>query len=423
MILEAEKSITFGDYSRALKEIEYANTKVPFFKTRNSSLPAFDGNITQLPITTKSDYRKNFPTNILAEGHTLESPFINRLQSSGTSGERLITVSHTFKIVDRFVNTISMSKHLKHLADAKKIKTCRYAAPNCSDVECSNPNATREDRMLEDGTLVLPAYHDLLTTPKTMLRTCFDELHEYEANIWFVDPMYLAFLSRKAKEYGWEFDLRAPPTLLLSYAFCTQSTRRQIDDFSKLASPVSNVIAMSEFGYVGAECESGIMHLNSKDYFLEFIPFKDGKNENQLYELVMTSIGDRLSPHIRYQTNDIYRLIHEPSTQPSDNPAVIFQGRSKDIIEIDDGKLVTPRQVDDALGAPLWIDVYQLNVVSKNHYTIKYDGDKNLFSTEEQNIILDKLKSLLKTETITFEHAKYFPFERGGKFSLIRKAI
>lgn len=414
---------SFGDIDKVKKEIEFAYRKVPYFKN-NAVLPddfQTASNIEGAAITNKSVYRKNFPMGILSEGHSLKDPYVSRLQSSGTSGDRLVSVIHSFKLADRMANCLDVNPAYQYLKNVTRIKTCRYAAPNCSDVECANPRSTMADRTLPDGTLVLPVYHDLLTTPDDMFRIAFDELHSYEPDLWYVDPLYLSVLIKYAREKGWKFDLDRRFSILLTYTFATQCLLRQIKDFCKGHAPVASIMAMSEFGFVGIGCSHGNLHLNDKDYYHELIQLEGSALEENLWELVITSIGDRLAPHIRYRTNDIYNL-HDECSCGSSMPYVSFLGRTKDLLKLPSGKFFTPGQLDKAVGSPLWIDIFQLTRQSTDSYIFRYRGDKELFNESEKTELYERLCECLETENIRIDNVNYFPFERGGKFQLIRQS-
>lgn len=413
----------FGDFSRAKAEIEFAHNKVTYFKNNIILQSDFlsSTSISGIPISDKSIYRKNFPGGILSEGSSVKDPYVSRLQSSGTSGDRLVSVIHSFMLADRMSNCLSINPSFEYLSKVPRIKTCRYAAPNCSDVECANPRSTMQDRTLKDGTLVLPVYHDLLTTPESMLRMAFEELHSYEPDLWYVDPMHLSVLINKANADGWKFDLNRKFSVLLTYTYATKSLLRQISELCRGNAPVASVMAMSEFGFVGLGCEHGNLHLNDKNYFLEFIQLEDSHPDDNLWELVITSIGDRLCPHIRYQTNDIYHL-HDSCECGSSMPRVSFLGRAKDLLKLKSGKCITPGSLDNAVGSPLWIDIYQLTEQEPGSYIFRYTGNEQHFSESEKLSLRKKLEDLLETKTTRIDFVNYFPFERGGKFQLIRKS-
>jgi phenylacetate-CoA ligase len=416
---------TYGDVGAACNEISFAYRSVPFFRERrakgefgpSAALQAHD--LIKVPLTSKTDYRKHFPAGILVDGRSVNDPYVNRLQSSGTSGDRLVSVIHAFKLAERMANCVSLNRELGFLLDEPKIRTCRYAAPNCSDVECSNPNVPMEQRILQDGTLVLPVHHDLLTTPERMLQAAFEELHSYRPNIWYVDPMHLAFLIRKARESGWSFDVDRRVAVLLSYTMGTQALLRQLATLCKGHFPVVTVMGMSEFGFVGLDCHAGALHLNDKDYFLEFLALEEGGGSTDLWELVITSVGDRLCPHIRYRTHDVYRLLPRCECGHS-MPAVSFEGRRKDLIQLASGRVVTPRDLDRVVGAPPFIDMFQLTYQRPSTFIFRYSGDAERSNAADMQALREGLEGLLESTSVRIELVKYFPFERGGKFQLIR---
>jgi phenylacetate-CoA ligase len=425
---ESEMNITYGDIAALDREIAYAYSKVPFFRESlgpagATSIPKVNSvrDLEAIPITSKPDYRKNFPGRILADGQSLNNPGVNRLQSSGTSGDRLISVIHAVNLAERMGNCLELNPDFEFLLDAPRIRACRYAAPNCSDVECSNPNTTQEQRILPDGTLVLPVHHDLLTTPESMLRVAFEELHSYEANIWYVDPMHFAFLISKAREKGWVFDIKQKVAIMLSYTLATGVLLRQINDLFKGRNPVAAVMAMSEFGFLGMQCNEHTLHLNNKDYFLEFQRIDNEQGEQGLFELLVTSVGDRLCPHVRYQTQDLYRIL-PPCVCGSRMPAVSFEGRRKDVVVLDSGKTITPGALDRAVGAPSWIDMYQLTNQGDGSFVFRYKGDASLRDEREIQRLREGLAELLEPRSLRLDAVDYFPFERGGKFQWIRAA-
>lgn len=415
--------VSFGDINKAKAEVEFAHKKVRYFKENMRLGSDFrdSSSLDKVPISDKSVYRTNFPGGVLAEGTSLNDPYVSRMQSSGTSGDRLVSVMHSFKLAERMANCLSANPSLKYLANIPRIKTCRYAAPNCSDVECANPRSTMADRTLKDGTLVLPVYHDLLTTPIDMLRMAFDELHAYAPDIWYVDPMHLSVLIKRAREEAWEFILERKIAVLLTYTYATQALIRQINTLCQGHAPVVSVMAMSEFGFVGLGCEHGNLHLNNKDYFLEFKPLKGARTEDNLWELIITSIGDRLCPHIRYQTNDIYHL-HDGCSCGSKMPVVSFLGRAKDLLKLSNGKYVTPGSLDSVVGPTSWIDIYQLTEQAPGSYIFRYSGNRALHTESECQELHERLCELLDSKSVRMDYVNYFPFERGGKFQLIRKS-
>ncbi|MEH0589603.1 TauD/TfdA family dioxygenase [Streptomyces sp. B21-106] len=144
------------------EEIAYAFDNTVFFRKHMeaSGLRPEDirglADFHRLPPTSKSHYRRNFPAGVLAKGYTLNSPHVMRFQSSGTSGERLNSAILAYDLARRQATALGVNRRFDELwRPGSRPRICRFAPPNCSDVECATGFSTMEDRTLADGTLVL----------------------------------------------------------------------------------------------------------------------------------------------------------------------------------------------------------------------------------------------------------------------------
>jgi len=274
--------IMHSNFNEVQKAISYAYENTVFFQKHmeQAGLAPKDisepSDIARIPPTTKKDYRKSFPAGVIASGYNLKSPHVMRFQSSGTEGDRLISVVLSYDLARRQASCLSFNSNFQLLwKPGLKLRTCRFAAPNCSDVECANPNSTMESRMLSDGTLVLPVYHDLLTTPSQMAHRALDEIEEYDPHLLFVDPTHFAFLIRAMRKAGRVPHKKEGFCIMSGYTLCTQVARRQIIECFGNDVAFADMLGMSELGFLGLECSAGHQHLNTNDYHLEFI--RDGR--------------------------------------------------------------------------------------------------------------------------------------------------
>jgi phenylacetate-CoA ligase len=410
-------------FAEAVHEVAYAYFAVPFFRRHmdDAGCAPTDlrrpSDLERIPPTVKAQYRSNFPHGVLAAGHGLDDPMLRRLQSSGTEGDRLLSVTYVFTLAERMATSLQMNPRYRFLSEASAIKTCRFAAPNCSDVECANPNSTMQDRTLPDGTLVLPVYHDLLTTPDAMLEQAAAEMSEYDPNLFYVDPVHMTWLAAHLARRGvqrWPGKRQA--AVILSYTMPTHGTRRRIETFFGPGVPVAGALAMSEFGYLGMECQEGTLHLNTTDFYLEFV--RDGQpgGPGELAELYVTTLRERVSPKIRYRTGDFYRRHHTPCRCGSAHPAVTYEGRRKNLLTAGGGRRVTPREVDDVIGVRSWIDLYQLSQLGADRFVLRFVGERSPDAREEESL-RGQLADLLASSNVRCVHASYIASERGGKFS------
>lgn len=414
--------MTNSNFKQVQEEVLYAYKNTGFFRKHmeRAGLVPEDivepSDILRIPQTVKRDYRQSFPAGVIANGYNLKSPHVMRFQSSGTEGDRLVSVVLSYDLARRQANCISVNPQFSSLwKPGLKLRTCRFAAPNCSDVECANPNSTMESRMLPDGTLVLPVYHDLLTTPERMINMALDEIEEYDPHLLFVDPTHFAFLIRTMKKAGRAPHKKEGLCIMSGYTLCTQVARRQIKECFGREASFADMLGMSELGYLGFECADGQQHMNVEDYHLEFICDGRPAEPGELAELVITTLGDQLSPHIRYATGDMYRLIEEPCSCGNSSPVVRAEGRVKNALWLNDDTVVTPKELDELIGPAEWIDMYQMNQANDDEFAFQYLRN-DAWTQKLENELLEKLRDTLKTKNVSCSDTQYLPADRGGKF-------
>lgn len=412
---------TDQQFKRARSEIAFAFDRAEFFRAHMTAagLEPHDimkpADLAKIPPTQKVHYRKNFPAGVLARGRTLDEPGLFRIQSSGTEGERLITVIDRITVAERWSRALRANPALAFLPTIKDMRTASYAAPNCSDVECSNPNSTMQDRTLPDRTLILPVYHDLLTTPESMRDSAAREIVEYQPHLMYIDATHLAFLVRHMRAKG----LPPPPVgaIVASYTLVTKVARRQISEFFGPKVPFAEVVAMSEFGYMVMECPKGRLHLCTAPFYMEIVT-PDGREAQpgERGELLVTSLGDQLSPHIRYRTGDLYRAESGKCACGSAYPVVRVEGRMTHMLRRRGEIVATPRDIDDIVGPAPFLDLYQMDQLAEDRFVFKCISNERFDDALARDLERRLLEQLGDGARLTFERTQYIPAERSGKF-------
>lgn len=405
----------------AWRECEFARKHVPAF----ASLPApfrTDGDYpafrTSVPVTRKADYRTGFPTRVLTRSAQLTSPDILMSHSSGTGGDRLTSVSRLYDLSIR--QSATMRAHpqfMNLLASISEQRVCRYAAPNCSDVECANPLSTVESRTLRDGTLVLPVAHDLFTTSESMVRKAIDEILAYRPHWLYTDATHLRFLVDRMTRLG----VRRLPSVravLLTYTRATAAAKHGIREFFGSRVPVAEVVSMSELGWIAMECPHGGMHLNTESFFAELAPAAGlAAGANPLVgELLLTTIGDQLSPHIRYATGDMYSLDGTPCECGAASPSVRLEGRAGECLQGGDGSLLWPRAVDEIVGEQVDLLAYRVHQAESGNVEFSYLTTRPALDDEVIDGITTRLSRRLDGCQVSARCANYLPAQRSGKF-------
>ncbi|MFI9366412.1 phenylacetate--CoA ligase family protein [Kitasatospora sp. NPDC053057] len=370
----------------------------------------------RIPPTAKAHYRRNFPAGVLAGGYTLSSVGVMRFQSSGTSGERLNSAILSYDLARRQATALGVNRRFDSLwRPGARPRICRFAPPNCSDVECATGFSSMEDRTLPDGTLVLTVAHDLLATPDWQLTKAFDEIEAYQPDMLVVDPTHFAFLTRAARRLGRRIASPRPLHIVCGYTLMTRIARRQIEDFMGPDVPIGDMIGMSELGYLGFECHHGRRHINDVDFYPEFVRDGEPVPDGRMGELYVTTLDDSLIPRIRYATGDWFTPLGASCACGSELPEVRIEGRGTHLVRLPGGGVVTPASVDAAVGDPRWMDLYQLEQDRSGDCTFRY-----VTNTEPEPADLAALEArladALAPTTVRLRAVDYIASERSGKF-------
>lgn len=404
------------------EEIAYAFDSTVFFREhmQASCLRPEDikdpADLPRIPPTSKAHYRRNFPAGVLAKGYTLSSPDVMRFQSSGTSGDRLNSAILSYDLARRQATGLGVNRRFDELwRPGGRPRICRFAPPNCSDVECATGFSSLADRTLPDGTLVLTVAHDLLATPEWQIVKAFDEIEVYQPNLLVVDPTHFAFLTRGARRLGRKITSPRKLHIVCGYTLMTRVARRQIEEFMGQEVPIGDMIGMSELGYLGFECHYGQRHINNVDFYLEFIRGGKPVKEGQLGELYVTTIDDRLIPRIRYATGDYFTPLGNYCECGSDLPVVRIEGRATHMIQLQDGRIVTPGGVDSVVGDPPWMDLYQLEQDRTGTCTFRYIPNTKAHARDVAALEA-QLADVLAPNGVRLEAVDYISCERSGKF-------
>ena len=406
-------------FEAAQKEIDYAYAKTVFFRKHMDESQLSPGDIKtsedikKIPPTEKRHYRKNFPAGVLAEGYSLNNKMLHRSQSSGTTGERLQTVEEGWIYMQRAVDSLMVYPGIDAAMTAYPRKHIRYAAPNCSDVECASPNSMMKDRILPDGTLVLSVYHDMLTTPERILSMNIQEIEEYHPQMYYTDPTHLAFLLRYMRKHDYT-PFKAP--VIASYTPCTKISKRQILQAFGKDTPIVEAFAMSEIGWLAAECPQGNIHLNTKSFYMELLCDGRDAKPGELAELYITTLDNGVTPHIRYRTGDVFRYEETKCKCGSKFPVVQTEGRLRNHLFQNGKSVFTPKGVDDLVGDAPWLDMYKLVQTDENDFLFSFITNEMYEDNMEQYILEGLFQSLGKNINLRVEKADYIPTERSGKF-------
>ena len=225
-------------------------------------------------------------------------------------------------------------------------------------------------------------------------------------------PSYALYLSEAVKEGAFplsDYKLRLG---ILGSEPCTPEMREQIE--KNLGIYVSDNYGMTELGGPGVsgDCRArGGMHF-AEDHFLpEIINSETGERlgENEVGELVVTTLSKRGMPVLRYRTKDITKITYQPCSCGRTHARMAkTMGRTDDMLIIK-GVNVFPTQIESVLINMDKIGPHYQLIVRRENYKdtleIKVElTDSNLLESYGElealrRGIQEKLKSVLGLQT------------------------
>jgi phenylacetate-CoA ligase len=253
-----------------------------------------------------------------------------------------------------------------------------------------------------------------MATPEWQIIHALDEIEVYQPNLLMVDPTYFAFLARRARRLGRKISSPRKLHMVSAYTPMTRVARRQIEEFMGPDVPVGDMLAMSELGYLGFECHYGRRHINDVDFYLEFVRNGMPVEVGQTGELYVTTIDDCLMPRIRYATGDCYTPLGKSCECGSELPVVRVEGRVIQMIQLKDGRTVTPGGLDSVVGDSPWMDLYQLEQDRTGACTFRYVPNAKA-DVRDAAALEARLAKALAPNDIRLQAVDYIACERSGK--------
>jgi phenylacetate-CoA ligase len=195
--------------------------------------------------------------------------------------------------------------------------------------------------------------------PEDHERRILKELADYQPLVLEANPSLIARLARFAWKTG--ADVYQPPLITLTYEFPSALQLRAIRRVFQ--SPIASSYGTTEAGYVFMECEYGRFHQNADFCRVDFAPLGDGvESHRSVGRIFATTFGNPWFPLLRFDLGDIARLASEPCPCGRDFGMTLsaIEGRLKSLCVAGDGRLVTHRELDDALASVEDLEQYRL---------------------------------------------------------------
>jgi len=196
------------------------------------------------------------------------------------------------------------------------------------------------------------------------------ELEEFQPAVLETNPSLLGRLAWWAMDQG--VRLYAPPVILLTYEFPSEVHLRGIRQ--AYPGPLISSFGSTETGYVFMQCEHGTFHQNTDFCRVDFQPLQSIHGGPRLGRLLVTPLQNFWAVILRFDVGDLVRLDERPACPCGRAEGIrltAIEGRTANATFTLAGRLVTTKQVDDALAQAADLRDYQLDQVERGRYVLK----------------------------------------------------
>jgi len=304
--------------------------------------------------------------------------------SSGSSGPRTQTVAGA----DNYAYTLYQT--LGALAPMQTSRQCLFIPPACTGATCHMETAIPyERRILFGNTLLMNAFRNACTVTDAVMEEYVQEIERFKPMGLMGAGSYIYPLARYLQRTG----RRLPKIdfIHLHVEVCSRIHRRLIEKVFNC--PVLGCYVSSEMGFAAVQCEHGNYHVGP-GFNLEILANGKPAEPGQMGRLVATTLTtfNRLTPLLRYELGDLAVAAGEPcNCSPLGHRDAIasIEGRVAEAILSKEGKVLTPRAVDNCITEGPWcgnIAFYNLVQEKGGRYLLEVVADDKSAGFDEKGL-------------------------------------
>ncbi|MCX7911719.1 MAG: hypothetical protein N2506_01960 [Dehalococcoidales bacterium] len=414
-------------YHRSRQTLEFALSSLDAYKPWRELDPGpnfpVDARYAALPVLTKADIRRHFPRGFVPPDRDidrgLESGEISFVQTSGSSDSVRVTNIWYQKWWDAAEEASwGLNAHTAVLSHGDVPEAILANARNVGFI------SDDVDLPLEKRRLSRFLYLNEKTDPSrwsaALMERMLDELGTFRPVILEANPSLLARLCRYAVASGRK-DVYQPAVIIFTYEYPSVLHLRQIRRIFRV--PMASSYGSTETGYVFMQCEAGRFHQNSRFCRVDMQPLKEEHGGPALARLLVTTFDNPWYYILRFDVGDLVRVestMHCPCGRRDGVILSAVEGRFTNATLDCRGRLVTLRELDEAMGTIEEIDEYRLEQTSADRYVIHLVSEqKNSRALSRK--VQDRLRGVYGRDAdITIAYADGLAPEDSGKYSLAR---
>lgn len=386
---------------RLKKLVKYAKENSSYFKKKYNGI---DDNfrLDDLPITNKLDLMDNFndwltdkninlnkinefTSNIDNVGHMIDGKYLI-FKTSGSTGNP-VTILYDKNNIDvssavAAFRTFARSEDFKRFMKNGK-KTAGVFANYGFYLACGM------SRYLE---LKMPNKKNKITVDVNANEDeIIDELNRFNPSMLSGYPSNLSLLSNSSK-------LKISPDVIITGGeLLTDDVRDKLS--KRFNCYVQTHYSCTEVGEIACECVEGHLHIN-EDYVIVEPVDKDNNPVSygiQSDKVLVTNLANYIQPIIRYELTDRVILHNEKCKCGKNTYWLEVEGRTDDILEFSNGKLIAPMSFYKVISKIKEINRFQLIQRTKNILELRIDAKEREKVFE---IVKNKILEFLSTKNI-----------------------
>ena len=409
-------------YDQSLEILEKSLNQVPAYKSWQNFDPGLgysvDARYAAMPVLTKANIREHFPDGLVPVGldiqRALDSGEITAVKTSGSSDVSVTNIwnQEWWNASERA--SWKLNSYASRIATGNHPEAILANARNVGFISDDVDLPTEKRRI--SRFLFLNEKTNPAKWSSELMDRMIGELGIFKPAVLEANPSLLAKLSRYAADN--KKRLFQPGLIVYTYEYPTQLHYRQIRQVFK--GQMASSYGSTETGYVFMQCEAGKFHQNSECCRVDFQPLKPEHGGPFVGRILVTTFNNPWYYMLRFDVKDLVRIDKEGKCSCGRNSGFILsaiEGRTISMTLTCEGRLVTLRELDEAMSVLNGIDEYQLEQVSGKAYDLHLVSkrqDKNRL-TGEVSGILKKLYGKEAKISVIYEDA--LSPEDSGKYS------
>ncbi len=374
-----------------------------------------------LPVLYKTQIRENFPDGMVPPDRDVKRALGNgEISIAQTSGSSDISATNIW-YQEWWDASERASWALNSIA--RDITTGTHpeailANPLNVGILSDNRELSMEERCLSRFLFLNEKTDPARWTPEHMDRM-IEELEIFRPVVLEANPSFLARLSRYAIKNNKK--VYQPGLIVFTYEYPTRFHYRQINQVFN--TPTASSYGSTETGYVFMQCEEGKFHQNTEFCRVDIQPLKKEYGDSEIGRIIVTTFNNPWYYMLRFDIRDLARIDSSGKCACGRNSGIILSAIEGRIISLTltcDGKPVTLRTLDDAMGALTDVDEYRLDQVDISKYILTLVSP----NSAKDNLAADA-KDILRSvygekAEISINYAEALSPEDSGKYTIAR---